>query len=376
MSGCSAGDRLGRAVARERPSAPSSRGRGRSTTRDARVAEHVLPAGVAAAGRDEQAVLEPHEPARRHVRARRTGRASRHGSSGTSRKARRRNSRSPLMPPRPGRPARAAPPTATGSRPGASSPARASRDQAGHAGLASSAASPSRSSSRSWNARPSGAPNAASAAVDARVALGERRTDQQRALHGVRAALEPRDRRRHRSSPTGDVQGLPERPSPSASGGSGRARATRRSGSNPEVSSSRSARTARGRRRAAPASAPARSGSDEPTRARSVGQLERAGGAPRRSGLRSIRSSWISAIVCSSSSAAAARSIGGAVGAAGRPVPPEAEHRPQPLASRHDQPDHLVDREQRLRRYARHLVADAARGSESSVVVDPRADRQ
>ena len=222
----------------------------------------------------------------------------------------------------------------------ASSAARASRDERVDApGVAPCAASPSRRSSRSWNASPSGPPKPPSAAVGRRGRPGERGADQQRPLHGVDPALEPRDAaRRSASSAARDVEELTARhlgahPVVPGERSDRAARArTRRS------SRSRSARTAARSPARSASDAPERSGSDARPRRRPRRQLRtRSRGRPAAPG-RVHRSSWISAIVCSSSRAAAARTIGSPSAPARRAVAPVAEGRtsrlPPAMASR------------------------------------------
>ena len=122
-----------------------------------------------------------------------------------------------------------------------------------------------------------------------------------------------------------------------------------RRGSNPEVRRSRSARTVARSPASSASDAPARSGSDDPrARARSASWNALAG-APRRSGLP------IHEVVVDQRHRVQQLERGGGsldrpvVDTARRAVAPEAEHRTQPLAPRHGQPDHLVDREQRVR---------------------------
>ena len=173
----------------------------------------------------------------------------------------------------------------------------------------SSVTSPSRSSSRSWNASPSGAPYAASVAVTdptAPASAAPIRSGPSTVYEpplSARRSGRARGRRRRRPGPA-------RAPCRSASGGSGRAR--RPDGPAGTPTPARGGRRARRRDRRPAARGTrrrARGPASHAVRACSVSWIALEG-APRRSGLRSMRSSWINAIVCSSSSAAAARSIG------------------------------------------------------------------
>ena len=306
--------------------------RTRPAGRAARAPRSVSPTRVATQTR----VLEPHEPPRRHVRAAvgADGRdpAGRHVAEGAPQ--RRRGPRSRASPPRrsPSVRERGAAAGVDHGR-GRAPPPRRATSACTSSRVRPRRRSPSARSSSSWNAAPSGRAERRAARLHApSAAPASAAPTSSGPSHRVRPALQRRQPS-GASAPAPPGRGTGPPPSRAASGGSGRARAASALGRRTRaVEHSWSASTA--------ARSPAKIATAEPTAGvagapgRRRRRLADVGGRPAALGrASSITSSWISAIVWSSSNAAAARRIGSPPsGAAGRAEPPVAEGGPQPLA--------------------------------------------
>ena len=225
--------------------------------------------------------------------------------------------------------------------------------------------------------RPAAGRTARSAARCASPASAKRGADQQRALHRVRAAFQRTRRvarRRVRRARPATSRYWPsaivhphrvirlETPAP------------RRSASKPEREQQavrehrREVAGHHRRRRSEPVGIGRGSALDgfgsEPDR--------RGGHAPPLGRVASIRSSWINAMVCSSSRAAEARTIRSSSRPPAARIPPEAERRPQPLATGRDQPFGLVEHGDRARFDRLDLDRSSSR-NERKALVDPRS---